>query len=256
MDSSNHKPVPFNRLLPYWAVFHADVHQLLRSWVYRFWVAASIVALAGYLIYRMGPLHAHGIMQHAAQFVGEMMQWIVVGSCTLIVVLCAGAISSERGSLADSVLSRGISRYQYFLGKWHARLFTVLVTYLVLSLSAMACGYFLLHEDLQMTGCIMALATVATLLTAVISASVAVSAVVNSTLVGIAVLWLLLYGGGLALSHLPDQFPSIDRTLQQLPITLKGQFVHSRLWPVMFWSGVVSLVSALGGMCYFARRDV
>lgn len=254
MDNSGQKA--YNRFLPYWAVFLADVHQLLLSWVYRFWVTVSLVALIGYLTYRMGPLHGHGIMQQAAQFVGDMMQWIVVGSCTLIVVLCSGAISSERGSLADSVLSRGISRYQYFLGKWHARLFTILTTYLVLSLAAMACGYFLLHENLQLTGCLMALATVAAILTAVISASVAVSAVVNSTLVGIAILWLFLYGGGLALSHFPERFPSVERTLQQLPFTLKGQFVHSKLWPIITLSCVISLFSALAGMIYFSRRDV
>jgi hypothetical protein len=36
----------------------------------------------------------------------------VLGSITLIVVLTAGAISADRGTMADSVLSRGISRYQ------------------------------------------------------------------------------------------------------------------------------------------------
>ena len=53
-----------------------------------------------------------------------------------------GSISSERGTLADSVLSRGISRYQYFLGKWHARLATVLGTFLVLGVVVLVGSFF------------------------------------------------------------------------------------------------------------------
>ena len=68
----------------------------------------------------------------------------MLGSVTLIVVLTAGAISADRGTVADSVLSRGISRYQYFLGKWHARLAAVLGTYLALGVTALVSSLFLL----------------------------------------------------------------------------------------------------------------
>ena len=47
------KPVAINRWLPYWAVFQADVHQTLRSWVYRVWVFVTILAATGYLLYRL-----------------------------------------------------------------------------------------------------------------------------------------------------------------------------------------------------------
>ncbi len=256
MEASANKPVSYNRLLPYWAVLQADVSHTLRSWVYRFWVAVSVLTLTGYLLYRLGPLHEHGIMQTASTYVGDLLRWTVVGSATLIVVLGAGAISSERGSLADSILSRGISRYQYFLGKWHARLITVLCTHFVLSGAALACGCFLLHENLSVTGSILAVLTVAAMLSVVVSCSVAVSAMVNSTLVGIAILWLVCYGGGIALSHLPEGFPSINHTLQLLPWILRGHYTQSTLWPIIFWSGAVSFFAAVWGMLYFARRDV
>ena len=61
--------------------------------------------------------------------------------------------------MADSVLSRGISRYQYFLGKWHARMATVLGTYFVLSLLAMAGSLIFVHEDVTPDGSLVALAT-------------------------------------------------------------------------------------------------
>ncbi len=256
MEASTNKPVSYNRWLPYWAVFQADVHQTLHSWIYRFWVVVSVLALVGYLLFRMGPVHLHQIMDSTPHFMGDLLRWSVVGSITLVVVLAAGAISSERGTLADSVLSRGISRYQYFLGKWHARLVTVLATYLILSGIAFACSLFLLHESLSPTGSAFALAVVGALLGAVVSCSVAISALVNNTLVGIAILWMILYGGGLAMAHLPDQFPSIDRTLRTLPYILRGNFSHSALWPLILWSCIVSVSAALVGMIGFARRDV
>lgn len=73
-------------------------------------------------------------------FLLQSLRWTILGSMTLVVVLTTGCISSERGTLADSVLSRGISRYQYFLGKWHARLVTVIGTFLLLgSITIIGC---------------------------------------------------------------------------------------------------------------------
>src|SRR5262249_21745239 len=142
------KPVKINRWLPYWAVFQADVGQTLSSWVYRTWVLVALVTTVGYLLYRVGVFKGAGIVQSASGFVSELLRWTVLGSVTLIIMLTAGSISSERGTLADSVLSRGISRYQYFLGKLHARLFTVLVTFFVMGAGALVGSYFLLDEDL------------------------------------------------------------------------------------------------------------
>src|SRR5215217_30868 len=127
------RQVKFNRWLPYWAVLQADVHATLRSWVYRIWVLVSLLAAAGYLLYRFGLTHEAGIVQPASRLVADVLRWTLLGSVTLIVVLCAGSISSERSTMADSVLSRGISRHQYFMGKWHSRLVTVLLTFWILA---------------------------------------------------------------------------------------------------------------------------
>ncbi len=250
------KPVSINRWLPYWAVLQQDVHQTLRSWVYRFWVIISSVALIGYLAYRVGVYKEAGIQQSASQMISELLRWIVYGSVALIVVLCVGSISSERGTMADSVLSRGISRYQYFLGKWHARLFTVLGTYFALGSVALVGCLVLLHEDLTAVGCVLALVTVAALLTVVITCGVTVSGMVNSTVLGVAILWVVLYGGGTALSMLPPQFPSPDRAVQNLPHILQGNYQLGTLVHLIGWSAFVSVVVALFGLNHFSRRDV
>jgi ABC-type transport system involved in multi-copper enzyme maturation permease subunit len=246
----------YNRWLPYWAVFQADMHQTLRSWVYRVWVLVSVLAAVGYLIYRCGLAHEAGLVQPASKLIADLLRWTTLGSVTLIVVLTAGSISSERGTMADSVLSRGISRHQYFLGKWHSRLTVVLITFVVLSAGVLVASFFLLHEDLSLTGCLMAILTVSALLAAVVTCGVTISALCNSTVLGIAVLWIVLYGGGFGLSLLPARFPSPDRALNSLPFILKGYYNAEALGQLMGWAGLLSLAVAIVGLAHFARRDI
>src|SRR5262249_38738654 len=160
------------------------------------------------------------IVQHASGMMNDLLRWCVFGSVTLIIVLSAGCISSERGTMADSVLSRGISRYQYFFGKWHARLAIVLGTYLIMGLAALIASFIFLHEDLKLTGGLVALVTVAAVLSAVISSGVTVSAIFNSTLVGVSVAWIAIYGTGFALSLLPGHYLTPYRILNSLPAIL------------------------------------
>jgi hypothetical protein len=73
--------------------------------------------------------------------------------------------------------------------------------------------------------------------------------------VGIAVLWLVLYGGGFALDLLPP-FPSPDRELHRMPHILHGEHNLRVLGELIAWSAGVSFVTSLVGLFWFARRDV
>jgi hypothetical protein len=250
------KPVPINRWLPYWAVFQADIRQTLRSWVYRTWVLVSVLSAVGYLLYHVGVYREAGIVEQASTVISDLFRWTLLGSVTLIIALTAGCITSERGTMADSVLSRGISRYQYFLGKWHSRLVTVLGTFLLMGVLTLGSSYFLLHEDLSLKGSLITLAVAAALIGTIVSCGVTVSALVNSTLVGVAALWMALYGCGFLLSLLPGHFPSPARMLTNLPHMLRGDYNVTAAGQLVGWSCLASLVLALVGLGYFSRRDV
>jgi ABC-2 type transport system permease protein len=250
------KPVRINRWLPYWAVLQADVHQTLRSWVYRTWVLVSVASAAGFVIYHAGVSREAGIVLNASKLISDLLRWTMLGSVTLVIVLTASCISSERGTMADSVLSRGISRYQYFFGKWHARLFSVLTTFLILGSTTLLSSYLLLADDLSVAGCLAALLTVAALLTAVVSCGVAVSALVNSSVLGISIIWLAIYGSGFVLSLLPTYLPSPGRTVANLGSILRGYYDVQALLRLAGWSLAVSVGMAVVGSIGFARRDV
>ncbi len=251
------KTVKINRFLPYWAVLQADLKATLNSWIYRVWVFVSLGAAIGYLLYRFGAKQVGGFVQPAPEMISDLLNWVAFGSVTLIIVLTSGAICAERGTMADSVLSRGISRYQYFLGKWHARLFLVLGTFVIIAALALVGSFFMLHSDnLKLDGSLIALATVASLLVMVITLGVSVSALSNNTVVSIAIVWMALYSVGFALSLLPETYPSPDRALQALPRVLKGFYDWQMVTRLISGAFSISLLIALAGMFGFSRRDV
>ncbi len=249
-------PTKVRRWLPYWAVFQADLRQTLRSWVYRVWVLASVLAATGYLLYRGGVYREAGMVQSASNLIGEFLRWSVLGSITLVIALSGGSISSDRGTMADSVLSRGISRYQYFLGKWHARLVAVLSTFLAMGIVTVAGSFFLLHDDLSLGGSLIAMASIVAILAAVTTCGVTVSAMANSTVLGITVLWIALYGAGFGLAFLPAHCLVPDRLLNNLPNILRGFYDPQAHGQLITWSTCGSLLISLVGMAYFSRRDV
>jgi hypothetical protein len=242
--------------LPYWAVFQTDLRQVMSNWIFRSWVIAMMLAAFGYLSYKMGIHEEARIIQNAAGVMNDLLRLLVLGSVALVGALTVGAISSERGTLADSILSRGINRYQYFLAKWHARLAGVVGTVFVLGAAMLLVSYFRLADNLSLGGSLTALAVVAAILGVVVSIGIALSAVCNSTLLGMTLLWLFLYGAGFLLELLPTAYPTPHRMLQLLPRILTGDFDPTAVWHFIGISAIVSCIAALMGLGVFTRKDV
>jgi ABC-2 type transport system permease protein len=250
----------FNKFLPYWAVLQTDVRQTVRSWVYRLWVLMTVLAAGGFLLYRVGLHREAGIIQSAATQCGDLFRMMVVGSLALVVVLAVSAISAEKGTVADSVLSRGISRYQYFLAKWHSRLVVVTVTFAVLGAGVLLSGYLLFkadaESDLTFTGGLAAVFAIAAVLAVIVTWGVVIGAMTNGTVLGITVFWLVLYGAGFLLSLLPEPWPSPDRELGRLKFVLRGQFNEALLGNLLLVSLALCLFASVVGLIGFNRRDV
>jgi hypothetical protein len=199
-------------------------------------------------------------VRSAAGQTGDLFRVLVVGSLALIVVLAVSSVSSERGTVADSVLSRGISRHQYFLAKWHARLVVVAATFAVLAAVVLAAGHFLFRSDaetdLSFAGGLAAVVAVTAVLVVIVSWGVTIGALTNGTVLGITVFWLVLYGAGFLLSLLPEPYPSPDRELARLKYVLRGEYNAAVLWNMVLASAGLSALAAAVGLYGFSRRDV
>jgi ABC-2 type transport system permease protein len=249
-------PIRYRRWLPYVAVLGTDIRQTMRSWVYRLWVVTTLLAATGFLLYRFGVHREAGIEQPAAVHTSDLFRGVSLGSLALIVVLTVSGISSERGTLADSVLSRGISRYQYFLAKLHARSLVICCTFAVLAGVMLTAFHFLLADDLTLVGCVWAIVTLSALLSGVVALGVTVGALTNSTVVGITVLWIGLYGSGILMTLLPATFPTPEKALGRLPYVLRGEYNFDSLIDWILCGVAVTAISTIVGFIGFARKDV
>jgi len=256
MDATATNRIRFNPLLPYWAVLQTDLRQTLRSWVYRLWVLMGVVAAGGSMVYKVGIQSELGVAQSASIQTERLLSGTGVGGLGLVALLAVSAISSERSSVADAVLCRGISRHQYFLAKWHARVVVVVVTFAALAAAVLALHAFLFDPDLTAAGGAVAVTLVALMLTVVVSWGVTIGALASGTVTGITLFWVLLYGGLAVLSLLPASYSTPEHMLGLLKNILKGRYDASRLAEFAGVALSMSLAAAAVGLVGFSRKDV
>lgn len=248
--------VSYQPWLPYWAVLEADFAQVFKSWIYRSWILVGALTAVGLFAYRWGLHHEARIIQPASHVITHLMRGMLLGSVALVGVIAAGAIAAERGSLADSILSRGISRYQYYLGKWHGRLLAILLGHALLGTLAVTVARFALHEDVTLEGGAAAVAMSGAMLAVVVSLGVMMSALFSRPLAAAAALWVLLYAAGVALGAMPHSVPTPEWVLTKLPFVLKGEFTREMLNQVAMYAGGACVASAIVGMALFSRKDI
>ena len=258
MDSAAPVTTPRQRRawLPYWAVLRMDLHDTLRSWLFRSWVLVTLVLCAGYLLHTIAVHQRSGQPQSAAAMMGQILHFILLAGTTLVILISAGTISSERETLADAILCRGISRYHYFLGKLHARLITVIGSFVVITSAVLLGSALLLSRDLDWKDSVLCLLLVASLLTIIVCCSVAVSAMVQSTVLGITLVWISVYTFGAAMLLVPLAGLNLNEWLSRMPMLMRGQLDTTSQWYMLGGCLGLALLIAFAGAAHFARKDV
>ncbi|CAN5234722.1 hypothetical protein BH11PLA2_BH11PLA2_26070 [soil metagenome] len=262
MDAALAQPIHFNRLLPYWAVLQTDLRATLRSWVYRLWLLMMLVAVGGYVLFKLGMAKA-GEFQPASVQTDDLLRALAIGSLSLISLIAVSSISSERGTIADSVLSRGISRYQYFLAKWHSRLLVVVATFMSVGCLVLVSYMFLFNEsvtgggaNLTFRGGFVAILLLSAALAVVVSWGVSIGSLSSGTVLGITLFWIVIFGGLLLSSQMPAGYPNPQRTFDGLRHVLRGEFVTDAVSEFLLACAGLSIGGAMVGLIGFARRDV
>lgn len=260
--------VRFNRLLPYWAVLRTDIRQVTRSWAYWIWVFLFVAISASHVIYRYalanvaGYSHApDGTHMNAAAQTSNVIQVILSSSLAVIAFLSVSSISGERSTVADAVLSRGISRYSYFMAKWNARVITILGTFTLLSLTVLLSYRMLLGDGgmeggISYVGSVLGVLMVAAGLAVVVSWGVTVGAMSTSSVMGITIAWVLLYGGLGVMTLLPEGYPTPREVLIRLQYVFQGKYEMDLVWRVLGVSTLASVFAAAVGLIVFSRKDV
>lgn len=119
--------------MPFLAILRYDLRTLSSSWLVRLWVAGSALLTLLMVAVCWGQPHLR-----TAEFIGILLFPYLVGPWFLVVVvLGADPVSAARtDALADGILSRPVTRSEYLLASWAARLLVVVGSYLVVIVPA------------------------------------------------------------------------------------------------------------------------
>jgi hypothetical protein len=184
--------------MPFLAILRHDLGMLAGSWLVRIWVAAALLLTLGLA----ASTWRH--FQTAPMISSLLFPWLVFPWFVVVMVLGVNPTTGSRAeSLADGFLSRPITRYEYLLAIWAARLLTVLGTYLLVTLPAIAIVAWakrpVTPDRVTLYGLTAALTVVGVVLTFQVSLAFLVGTLLRRTLLAVVVLLFLWYPANMIL---------------------------------------------------------
>jgi hypothetical protein len=192
----------------------------------------------------------------AERVLGQVLASYIIVWSSAVIIVSAGAVSSEAGVLADSILSRGITRHAYILAKYLSRLVTVWTVYLVVLVPLTYFATVHLSGEPDVNSLVLAHAYVLMHMTFLTLLGVSFSIWFNRAFVSIALLWLICYSLGSVANALDVGFLAPMYLVQSVMTVLAGNAPPSPVWKTCVGLAVPSvLVCAAASLC-FARRDV
>lgn len=235
--------------MPFLALLEADVKKMYHSWAVRIWAVLLAAQMLFFIAVSTGDEVASELLaSHLASF---PLIW-----STVVIVVSSGAISSEAGVVADSILSKPVTRYQYVTAKLISRLGTVLGLYLIVALPAAYAIPRNAPGDVERAGVVWAVVSVGMMMLLLTSIAVAGSTLFNRTMVAVIVTWFLWYAAGAIVGLLGVQYLSPLRVVEALPDTLMGDYDTSDQIRNVLGFGLPSVLAIAGAGWYFAHKDL
>lgn len=120
-------------MMPFWAILRHDLRTLLSSWLVRLWLVGTVLVtvflcMATLPQFRTAPLIALLLYPYL------VFPWFLV---VMILGINPGS-ETHAEALADGILSRPVTRYEYLLAAWSSRVAVVLVPFLILMIAAVS----------------------------------------------------------------------------------------------------------------------
>jgi ABC-2 type transport system permease protein len=238
------------RIMTFQALLEADLVSMARSWAVRIWLILMTLQ-AMFMI-----LVSTGEDSSAADALAALLGAFPVIWSTFIIINTSGAVSSEAGVVADSILSKAVTRYDYILAKMAGRLVTVVGLYLVITLPAAYLVSRYGQGSLDTGGTAWAITLIGMTLALLTTLSVAFSTLFNRTLVALIVVWFLWYSaaGIAALFQVNDVSPL--HIVDSLPDLLVGSYAVVNQWHSLLGFTLLSAGVIVVAVVYFAHKDL
>jgi hypothetical protein len=179
-------------MTPFLAILRHDLRTLTSSWLLRLWLAGTVVLT---LLLAAGNWQRlpTSLLTATLQFPYLVFPWFLV-----VMALGVMPLSGARAeALADGILSRPVTRYEYLLAAWLARVVTVLAVYLVVMIPTLLLVMLVerkVPEDpVAFSGVVATMGLVGLVLVFQVTLAFLLGTVTRSPLVAIVVLLFLWY---------------------------------------------------------------
>jgi ABC-2 type transport system permease protein len=231
------------------ALMQADLVSLARSWAVRIWL--GLMALPAIVTVPSSTSDSTAPDALAGLLATFPLIWSL-----FIIINSSGAVSSESGVVADSILSKSVTRYEYILAKIASRLVMVLGFFLLITLPA---AYLIARYgigELARDGIVWSILIIGMMLVLLTSLAVALSTLFNRTMVAMIGTWGVWYAAGAITALFRVEFLSPLDIVDTLPTTLQGDYVASDQWRILAGFAVASATVISIAVLHFSRKDL
>jgi ABC-2 type transport system permease protein len=235
-------------LAPFLAIVEADLRSLFRSKITYGWLLAAVfIQVVVTLGSRLDGTTSNVVSSGLSDFV---YLWSLV-----IIGLTASSVSSEAGELADSVMSKSITRLDYVFAKFASRIAYTLIGFSVITAVLVGLTLRLDVSDYNALGLASAVFLVALALVMLSALGVGLSVAMPSTVTAIVTLLVLWYSMTFFFPVVGLGLLSPGTMVSKLPDIVKGT------WSWGDWETVVGFVAISGAStalssAYFYLKDI
>lgn len=235
----------------YLYLLRLDMEQLARSWLVRIWVLL-LAGPAGFFVVvaaNEGELASETLAAYMAVVLAPL-SWLVVS------VLSASAVNGEASIVADSILSRSVTRRAYIWSKITARLAVFLAVYVAVMAPL---AYLMLRfavRDATIGGVTWGLLTVASLLVFLAAFGISLSAIFRNMVAAVLTVLVSTVASGAVFQFLALDWLSTTGVVIGLPEAFRGELSVAEQLRVMLVFGVLSVLVTAPGIFYFQRKDL
>jgi len=233
------------------AILRYDLTQLSRSWLVRIWVALLVLP-AGFLVV-VAATQKELASETMAAFIGAVMAPL---SALAVAVITSGAIAGETATVADSIMSRSVTRSEYLWAKIVSRLGVTMLVYFVVAIPFVYMVSRYAAPDTSAGGVASGLLMVAVLLAFLAAFGIALSTLMRNVLVAVLVLLVTLLVSGVLLQFLGLTWMSTTAVIQALPETFRGRTPAYDQIRVLVVFPVLTAIALLSAMWGFRSKDL
>ena len=234
-----------------WALLEQDLSELFRSWLIRLWALLTVLFS---LVVMLAGGQGGNALAGLAQGLGTFLTF----SNIVVIMMGSGALAGETRALADSVLSKPVTRWAYVLSRSFSR---ALVTMTVaLALVAVFLIAMVRSPDgvvaLDAYGVGFATTDVVICLIAWGCLAVLLSTFMNSSVVATVVLLVLWGVANRLFNWLGLEFLSPQYIGAHLGETLRGDFSWAEQWQTLGGFGAIIVVASGLAALRFNLKDI